>query len=346
MPFLKPEKHYADLYDLFTVKGGLRRQKLCIPEDETIKSRWGAKVGEIGMILWKGERYSCKSETIMKWMELDRQRDHKMESTDPPFDVCCRKCGKPLEIASKDLWKMDDPMRILFIYECDTCDAIHGYFDNGAEYTVKPHLCSECHNAVRAQYLRQKDAITTAFLCQQCGHKDQEVINLDNNWLKKEQADDRQLLAKYRSTYCLSDEEGKRHTQGIASLDRYIAGREEQGRKDADPAYHKAKQLKKLKASEVESLLAKVITGHKYKDLQLDKPQIDRFVIIPFTVVDDDPQRSGHQSQTALQRLFKKALEPTNWRLMSEGLSYRLGYLSGRLKGYEQEEDLMKIIRT
>ncbi len=29
---------------------------------------------------------------------------------------------------------------------------------------------------------------------------------------------------------------------------------------------------------------------------------------------------------------------------MSEGIDCRLGYLSGRLKGYENEEDLVKII--
>ncbi len=29
---------------------------------------------------------------------------------------------------------------------------------------------------------------------------------------------------------------------------------------------------------------------------------------------------------------------------MSEGINYRLGYLSGKLKGYEREEDLIKIV--
>lgn len=29
---------------------------------------------------------------------------------------------------------------------------------------------------------------------------------------------------------------------------------------------------------------------------------------------------------------------------MSEGVDYRPGYLSGRIKGYETEEDLMKIV--
>lgn len=30
---------------------------------------------------------------------------------------------------------------------------------------------------------------------------------------------------------------------------------------------------------------------------------------------------------------------------MSEGMTYRLGYLYGRLKGYEREEDLLDLIK-
>jgi hypothetical protein len=45
-----------------------------------------------------------------------------------------------------------------------------------------------------------------------------------------------------------------------------------------------------------------------------------------------------------LKKLIQKALEDTNWRLMSEGISYRLGYLKGRLRAYESEEDLKKLV--
>lgn len=31
---------------------------------------------------------------------------------------------------------------------------------------------------------------------------------------------------------------------------------------------------------------------------------------------------------------------------MSEGIDYRLGYLSGKLKGYEREEDLVEVYKT
>jgi len=30
---------------------------------------------------------------------------------------------------------------------------------------------------------------------------------------------------------------------------------------------------------------------------------------------------------------------------MSEGIRYRLGFLSGRLRGYEKEEDLVKLVK-
>jgi len=53
----------------------------------------------------------------------------------------------------------------------------------------------------------------------------------------------------------------------------------------------------------------------------------------------------GGSSRLAAQKVIKTALDPTNWRLMTAGLSYRLGYLSGSLKGYEWEEDLMEIVK-
>lgn len=36
-------------------------------------------------------------------------------------------------------------------------------------------------------------------------------------------------------------------------------------------------------------------------------------------------------------------LEDTNWRLTSNGITYRLDYLSGRLRAYESEEELKKL---
>jgi len=36
--------------------------------------------------------------------------------------------------------------------------------------------------------------------------------------------------------------------------------------------------------------------------------------------------------------------EAPTWRLMSDGISYRLGYLNGRVRAYEREEDLKQLV--
>lgn len=67
-------------------------------------------------------------------------------------------------------------------------------------------------------------------------------------------------------------------------------------------------------------------------------------MIIEFTVQDGRVERGEYDSRKELKRAIDSALLNTNWKLMSEGVGYRLGILSGRLKGLEREEDLIKLI--
>jgi hypothetical protein len=86
--------------------------------------------------------------------------------------------------------------------------------------------------------------------------------------------------------------------------------------------------------------------GEKYIQLLFDRPEISKYIIVPFTVQDGDSVRKDYDSERVLKRIIKKVLEGTNWRLMSEGVDYRMGYLSGRLKGYEHENDLLDLIKS
>jgi len=45
-----------------------------------------------------------------------------------------------------------------------------------------------------------------------------------------------------------------------------------------------------------------------------------------------------------LKKLIYKTLKGTNWKLMSDGLSYNLGFLSSRIKRVESEEEIIKLI--
>lgn len=108
--------------------------------------------------------------------------------------------------------------------------------------------------------------------------------------------------------------------------------------------YEKLAKIKKLTVAELQELLTATLKKDGYIKLELSKPEVRKDVIIGFTVQDDKAERKEYDSRVQLRKLLDKTLADTNWRLMAEGISYRLGILSGRLRGYENEEDLIKLI--
>jgi hypothetical protein len=42
--------------------------------------------------------------------------------------------------------------------------------------------------------------------------------------------------------------------------------------------------------------------------------------------------------------LLEKYLDNSNWVLSTVGISYRMGILTGKLRGYDNEGDLLKLV--
>jgi len=97
----------------------------------------------------------------------------------------------------------------------------------------------------------------------------------------------------------------------------------------------KISKIKKLNIAQLKKHLLPHLKKEGYIKLEFSKPEIEKDVIISFMVQDNKTDRGEYDSRIQLQRIIKKTLENTNWRLMSDGINYRLGILSGRLKGYE-----------
>lgn len=154
------------------------------------------------------------------------------------------------------------------------------------------------------------------------------------------------MFAEYRDDFCLTndDKSGPQALRDVEQLNIAVKYFREKEAKDKNPLFQKARQLKTVKALQLKELIEKTIENEGYKDLQFGKPEIDQFVIIEFTVNDTKDDRSEYESSNGLKKLIKSVLEDTNWRLMSYGISYRLGILSGKLKAYEREEDLVKLV--
>ena len=65
---------------------------------------------------------------------------------------------------------------------------------------------------------------------------------------------------------------------------------------------------------------------------------------VGFNCLDTKSDRKDYDSIKTLEKLVKKRLIDTNWRMMSDGIHYRLGYLNGRIRAYEREEDLKNLV--
>ncbi len=119
---------------------------------------------------------------------------------------------------------------------------------------------------------------------------------------------------------------------------------EEQVKSEKRELYDKAKQLKKLTIVELEKLLAPALEHSNFIKLTLKEPQISKDFVLPFIVYDSKPDRTDAVSCSDLKKIITDTLSGTNWKLMSDGVTYRMGMLEGRLRGYEREEDLIKLV--
>jgi hypothetical protein len=235
-----------------------------------------------------------------------------------------------------------EPDRVMFFYNCPLGHVpLRVFYDNGQEYRPEPRLCSKCHSSVLEKHARDGQIITITSTCVQCGNVDTETTDLTP---KKEVIDPD--YAADRDRFCLSDEQGQKLMDGRIKLEHLSIfndiQKEREGNKDL---YDQAAKIKKLKIIELEKLLIPVLEKTNYLKLQFQTPQIGKDVFVPFIVYDGKNDRTEYDSIHNLKKLLKNVLENTNWRLMSEGLNYRLGMLEGRLRAYEKEEDLMKLIK-
>jgi hypothetical protein len=151
---------------------------------------------------------------------------------------------------------------------------------------------------------------------------------------------------KDHAYFCLHDKEFRERLIKIRQDFEAMAqlGKEFKEKEDNKHIYDAMKEVKKPKIAELTPLLAPALEKAGYIEFSLDKPEMGRDVFIGFSCLDSKSGREDYDSRKTLKKLVDKALIDTNWRLMSDGISYRLGYLNGRIRAYEQEEDIKKLV--
>jgi len=357
--YLKDYSFYEELYDLHTIEECLdwywrmrkgmeqHRGELKIKEPDTDFDKEVHKCCSYTVNVIKIQRYRHKKESISEWMGADKKRQDKFDNAVPPDDILCDKCHSPTKVIDKTLHDAyDDTMRVSFMFECLECKKRQIFYEDGSLWDHEKPKCKNCDVELKTKYSKKKDVLTITTYCPKCSFKEVDILDSKKRDAERKKEEERKqsLLKEYRSEFCLDDIEGPKAVQNLDAIVAFSKELKERDKKEKDPIYQQAKQLKQVKLNQLKELVTKSVAKEGYVDLEFGKPEMGKYVIIDFTATDSKDNRKEYDSTNTLKKLLKTALADTNWRLMSEGVHYRLGIVSGRLKAYEQEDDLMSII--
>jgi len=360
--YLKPQEYYEELYDTQTAKQCRECEEFVndvfsefeksVPATELEEHRPGWYIQYSSFYLSFVEmaavlRYHERSKTILQWMQDDKEKDeriaHAQLSNIPP----CPNCGQELVIFNKCYLRREgktasDEQDIMLMYECRGCHKRSSYWHDGTARDGPVIYCDKCGASMVMTAEETKTSATFTYTCTNCPHTYTEKLDFSKR-AKKDAPD--QVLEEDRKRFCLDDQ------MLLKIKDRlYHMGRLGQLHADASEktenadVYDAIKDIKQLKVAQVIEQLRSATEKMNYTEFKFGDPQLGREVIIDFNCLDASPDRDEAHSKKELQKTIKNCLADTNWRLMSDGVSYRLGYLTGRLKAYEGEEELKKLI--
>lgn len=340
---LKDEQSYIDLYDRFVVSQcrSLERDVLRGGKKTDSDEEKRFRRAPLALMLYflKGEMYSKRSEKIREWKDRDSGKDSRLDKANTPRGIFCLGCQSPMVATMKFMSGPDDD-RVLFLFRCPECGKGRGFYDNGEEHRTPPHKCSKCGEITESVHSREDDKVTTTYDCSHCGFKDTIVLELG----KKDE--DKDFIAD-RDRFCLSESAGLEFISFKAKFEHIknvIA--EHEGKKKQKELYDEVAKIEKLNVVDLEKHLSPALEKDGFIKLDLGKPELLKGVVVAFTVQDSKSGIHEHDRKSALRKAINEALFNTNWRLAEDSIDYRLGILSGRLRGLEEEADIVELVKS
>lgn len=290
-----------------------------------------------------GGRFLEREKTINEWMERDRRRDMLVEQARPPL-ISCPSCRQAMECLYSHLHLSFDnaePDKMEFFLACKPCQQSRNVYENGREVVRKPILCEKCKQETESDRVEKDGKRYWIRSCKHCGHTEETLSVLD----EEEKAPTQEEIARFsrdKQRFCITEEQGKRYVELMKKI-KELETQKEEHLLHMD-LYDKLKETKKLTIASLEQLLIKALKKADFADLRISMSP-DRGITLDFSVRDLKVDREEIESKKALEKAIDHVVCDTNWEL-SEYVSYRLGLLSGHIRGYESEPDLEKLVRS
>lgn len=350
---LKERSYYEEMYDRFTVEWCRRFEEPRLISDEELEDSKELSLSQIqkyhdlsiDFLLFQeaGNRWLHRDETIQEWMERDKWRDQMVERAQVPL-VLCPSCGKAMECIYTDVRSNIDSNRewLEFFLCCKPCKQGKDVYENGNEVPRKPVLCEKCDREVETDIKKKNGKRYYIETCEHCGHVEETLSTLDEKKEPTQEEIDRFEHDKKR--FCLTDQQGQRYRAWKESMKRLDD--EEKAQEANAEFYDKLAEVKKINVAGLEKLLKPALEKAGYADLHFTMSPPAPQIILSFSVRDTEEKREQYDSRKTLEKAIENALENKNWALTSEGVTYRLGMLDGRIRGYESEEDLQQLTKS
>lgn len=356
---LKDYKYYEDLYDKITVEVGRREggalvkardqfyEKTNIAEDEFNKMEfWWNRIYwwlvEIPFLL---PRWEDKASTIREWMARDRAKDQQVEEARLQAEPECEHCHRPgLRLVDKYLMQRPGSKteQVLFMLACSGCKKKTAAWQDGSIWERTKTYCPKCNCVMDEEVKENKRSITTTYSCPDCHHSYKSRLDLGTK-----KADEDSDFERDRKIFCLSEERARTMQEYRMKWEAVQNQMDEDKKREAEKdLYDKVASVEQLKIPQLIERLRLPIEKAGYIELTFDKPELGGYVTIRFNCMDSNSNREDAKSRKALKKAIDTALMDTNWRLMTTGIEYRLGYLSGKLRAYEHEADLVELLRN
>lgn len=296
-----------------------------------------------------GDQFLRRQETIDKWIKDEIEQANKLETSQPSRRQYCRYCGKDMNLVRKDYMTRKKPNSneysedILFMFECRSCNKREAYWEDGTEWERTKVHCEKCNGLMDEKETENKPKVfATTYTCSECGHEYSDTLDLSHE--KTEEKED-PFFELDLKRFCLDSEMvDKLITKGNHLTQLFNLHFKQIDKNEDSNIDNLVSNIKKLKFAQLIESLNPVIEKAGFNEFKLGEPEIDKEITVSFSCLDAKPEREEDASKTDLKKLIQKTLGDTNWRLMSEGISYRLGYLSGRLRAYEKEEEIRRLV--
>jgi hypothetical protein len=333
--YLKDRPYYEDLYDRHTVERCRSHEEAFMENPKSTKGKQLTKKGnewllKFSLYFLTGERYVNRSKTIEEWMGRDRQRDEQFENALPPKGIRCIGCAQPMKYVEKmlSLGFGKDKDSMTFWFHCDACQIISKFRDGGKREDLISWQCPSCKKRLKEDTEKTQNKIITRRDCSFCGFTDEKILDLSMDPDEEIIFKDERRYVEDKLRFCLSDEEGQKYMR----FQNGLAVVKEMGQKQ-DKEARIPKEV--LTFPQIQKRLERALEDSGFERLEIGSPEMGRFVTASFNL-QDEKGRESLKAKSDLKKLIVTALGQTNWNLMSDGISCRLGILTGRIRGLEE----------